>query len=130
MRVTWLYAGDDGRSHFGDLDIPLRPSDVTPNRSAPRSAPIPTANVFLAEAPAGRALDFHPAPRRQLIVVLSGVLEIECGDGSRRQFRPGDLLLADDTTGQGHITRDLEGPRRALYVPLPDVDPSGWLSNR
>jgi hypothetical protein len=126
MQVTWLHTGDDGRSHFADLDVPLHPTDAAPHRSAPRSAPIPAANVFLAEAPVGRALDFHPAPRRQLIVVLSGVLEIECGDGTRRQFRAGDMLLADDTTGQGHITRDLEGPRRALYVPLPDFDPSVW----
>ena len=39
----------------------------------------------------------------------------------------GDIMLAEDTTGQGHITRDIEGPRRSLFIPVPDdYDVSGW----
>jgi hypothetical protein len=53
------------------------------------------------------------------VVTLSGIGEIECGDGSRRRFGPGDILLAEDTTGQGHITREIEGPRRGIFIPLP-----------
>lgn len=68
-----------------------------------------------------------PAPRRQFVITLSGCGEIECGDGSRRRFGPGDILLAEDTTGQGHITREVGGPRRGIFIPLRrDSDLSVW----
>jgi hypothetical protein len=36
-------------------------------------------------------------------------------------------MLADDTTGQGHITREIQGPRRSLFIPLPDgFDTRPW----
>ncbi len=62
---------------------------------------------------------------------LSGLVEIECGDGSKRRMGAGDVLLADDTSGQGHITRDLEGPRRSIFIFLsPDLDPAQWRVQR
>jgi hypothetical protein len=83
--------------------------------------------VIFRETPAGGALDFHTAPRRQFVITLSGIGEIECGDGSRRRVGPGDIMLAEDTTGQGHITREIQGPRRGLFIPLPpDFDIRVW----
>ena len=61
-------------------------------------------------------------PARACVVssmVVDCKVEIECGDGSTRILGPGDALLADDTTGQGHISRDLEGPRRSVWIGLP-----------
>jgi hypothetical protein len=47
------------------------------------------------------------------------VLEIEIGDGTKRQLVPGDVLVAEDLTGKGHITRGVgEDPRISLAVPL------------
>ena len=41
------------------------------------------------------------------------------GDGSRRVFGPGDLLLAEDTTGRGHVSRALDPePRVSLFITL------------
>ncbi len=124
MKVTWIYTGDDGRSHFEDLDVPLNPASYGLNSSV-----IPSTGIVFRETPVGGALDFHPAPRRQFVVNLSGLVEIEGGDGSKRRLGAGDILLADDTTGQGHITRDLEGPRRGIFIFLsPEVDPAQWRS--
>ncbi|HZT06105.1 MAG TPA: hypothetical protein VFC51_03675 [Chloroflexota bacterium] len=126
MKCTWIYTGEDGRSHFEDLDIPLNPVNYGTN-----SAPIAATNVVFRETPVGGALDYHPAPRRQFVVNLSGLVEIECGDGSKRRMGAGDVLLADDTSGQGHITRDLEGPRRSIFIFLsPDLDPAQWRVQR
>ena len=48
-----------------------------------------------------------------------GPVEIEIGDGTRRVFHPGEILLAEDTTGQGHISRAVNGqPRKSLFIPL------------
>jgi hypothetical protein len=122
VKIIRIYTGADNQSHFEDLEIPLMP--VAYGRQSER---VPAAGVIFRETPAGGALDFHPAPRRQFVVTLSGVGEIECGDGSRRRFGPGDILLAEDTTGQGHITREIQGSRRGIFIPLPeDFDIRAW----
>jgi hypothetical protein len=36
-------------------------------------------------------------------------------------------MLADDTTGQGHITREITGPRRSIFITLPEgLDVEAW----
>ena len=120
MQITRVYTGDDGESHFETIDIALAES-----RYGSLSDLIEADGVIFRTTPVGGELDFHNAPRRQFVVTLSGVVEIEVGDGSRVQLQGGDILLADDVSGRGHITRDLEGPRRSLFIPLPedfDVD--------
>ena len=122
MLITRVYTGADGESHFEDLDIPMRESGY-----GSLSELVPVGGVMFRETPAGGALDFHNAPRRQFVVNMSGLVEIECFDGSKRQLGAGGILLADDTTGRGHITRDIEGPRMSLFLPLPeDFDPAPW----
>lgn len=122
MKVTRIYTGEDNCSHFEDLDIPLGPAAY-----GSESALVPSSGVIFRENPVGASLDFHTAPRRQFAITIHGVGEIECGDGSRRRFGPGDIMLADDTTGQGHITREIQGPRRTIFIPLPqDLDVSVW----
>jgi len=123
MKVHWIRTGEDGKSHFEDLDIPLDAAA----RYGTLSELVPSGGIQFRETPVGGAMDYHPAPRKQFVVNLSGLVEIECGDGTKRQLRGGDILLADDTTGQGHITRDLEGPRRSIFIYLPpDFDVSVW----
>ena len=125
MLVTRLYTGDDGQSHFEDLELPLVVSDA-----GAMSSPIPIESMFLRDTTeAGPVVwDHHVAPRRQFAIHLVGRTEIEVGDGTKRQFGPGDVLLADDRTGQGHISREIEGPRLQIFAVVPDeVDFSGLL---
>jgi quercetin dioxygenase-like cupin family protein len=122
MRVTRIYTGADNESHFEQLDVPLKT-----NRYGSLSEVVPVGGVMFRETQPGSSIDFHNAPQRQFVITLFGSCEIECGDGSKMQLGAGDILLADDTTGHGHITRDLEGPRRSIFLPLPaDVDVSAW----
>lgn len=122
MKVVRIYTGKDGRSHFEDLEIPL-----TQAAYGSESELVSAAGVIFRENPVGASIGFHNAPRRQFVITISGVGELECGDGSRRRMGPGDILLADDTTGQGHITREIHGPRRIIFVPLPqDYDVTAW----
>jgi hypothetical protein len=48
----------------------------------------------------------HQAPRRQFLVFLSGTAAIETSDGETRYFQAGDVLLAEDTTGKGHASKN------------------------
>lgn len=64
-------------------------------------------------------IDWHRAPRRQYVNSLAGKGEIMVGDGTGRRFDPGDIMLAEDTTGQGHITRAVGNtPRISVFVTL------------
>jgi redox-sensitive bicupin YhaK (pirin superfamily) len=53
------------------------------------------------ETKAGVSLDWHNAPHRQYVITLSGRLEFETRTGARQVVEPGDILLAEDTSGGG-----------------------------
>jgi len=115
MRVVRLYTGPDKKSHFEDIQIPLKDGGKVGFISELYKA----TGVVFRENTGDYNYDFHPAPRRQYVVNLDGEVEIEVGDGTRRILRTGDILLAEDTTGQGHISRAVAGkPRKSLFITL------------
>ena len=76
-------------------------------------------HVAFRVAPPGYVLDWHCAPRRQYSITLAGQAEIEVGDGTVVRVGPGDVLLAEDLTGRGHVTRAVGStPRFYAIVPL------------
>jgi hypothetical protein len=115
MQVVRIYTGDDGRSHFEDVDVELE--DFGPRGRI--SGRWPASGVQFREVDGDYHLDLHVAPRRQLVVNLTGSVEIEVGGGERRVFGPGEILLAEDTTGEGHVSRHVGGEARTcLFVHL------------
>lgn len=119
MKITRIYA-DNGRSRFTDVDIALDP--IGPLLGVPSfraSAPISVERcTFMSSPPC--VTEQHGAPRRQLVIVLSGELEIETNEGDKRRFRPGEVFLADDGTG-GHILRTLSDLNTTLVVPVASI---------
>ena len=115
MRVTRIYTGDDGESHFEDVEVPLRDfGDL-----GRISDPVPVTGLMLREVDADYDFDFHTAPRRQYVVNLDAAVDIEVGDGTRRRIGAGEILLAEDTTGRGHRSIAVDGqPRRCLFIAL------------
>ena len=82
-------------------------------------APIPVTGIIFRRSGADQYVDWHPAPRRQFVITLAGEAEIEASDGEVRHIGPGTVMLAEDTTGKGHITRGVgEAERISLFVPL------------
>jgi hypothetical protein len=119
-RFTRVVATADGGSAFQEDALPLEAQHLaegTPAMfAAVLSAAPPSAVIYL------RSSDFdsepHPAPRRQWVMMLRGAIEVEVSDGSRQLFRPGDLLLVEDVSGQGHTTHTVgEPPFEGLFVP-------------
>ena len=96
MKVVRIYTGPDNQSHFEDLQIPLKDGGKVGFLSERMKA----TGVVFRETTGEYNYDFHTAPRRQLVVNLEGEVEIEVGDGTRRILRTGDILFAEDTTGQ------------------------------
>ena len=95
MPTFRLYTGAGGQSHVEKIDL-SKTTDWTKG--------LATTQIAFREDPIGRFLDWHPAPRRQFVIILSGQLEIGLGDGSKHIFGPGDARLVEDTTGKGHTT--------------------------
>lgn len=115
MKITRIYTGPDGESHFEDMEIEYISSGPIGKLSAWQ----PVTRLAFRETAADYDYDWHVAPRRQYIVMLDGHIEVEVGDGTKREFRGGDVLLVEDTTGRGHRTRELSGkPRRSLFIAL------------
>jgi len=115
MMVVRIYTGPDNKSHFEELQIPLKDAGKTGFLSELMKA----KGVVFRETTGDYNYDFHTAPRRQLVVNLEGEVEIEIGDGTRRILHAGEILLAEDTTGQGHISRAVAGkPRKSLFIIL------------
>jgi hypothetical protein len=107
LRYARLYADGGGVAHFADEALPWG----TTLEDA--------RGVSVRRLAAGYDRDRHPAPQRQFVVVLAGVLEIEVGDGETRRFGPGGVVLVTDLTGLGHRT-PVPGPDDAasLWIPV------------
>ena len=116
MKYFRIYAGPDGESHFEDVDITL---DARSGGSD-LSTLYPATGVIFRRSPADQFLDWHPAPRRQFVITLSGEAEVEASDGEVRQIGPGTIMLAEDVMGKGHITRGAGTTERvSIFIPLP-----------
>ena len=112
VQIVRVYSGDDGESHF---------EDITPDQFANLVNNLGSGAVNLNCRPSPSESDYHNAPRRQYVVNLSGIAEFEVADGTVRRLHPGDVLIAEDLTGRGHIARSIGDEFRvSLAVPLAD----------
>jgi hypothetical protein len=101
VKVTRLYTGSDGKTKVEELTIPLTPRDG----GSDVSGSVALTSLQVRRTNQNYFLDWHPASRRQLVVTLTGESEIELEGGRKIRLAPGHILLAEDTTGQGHISR-------------------------
>lgn len=106
-----LYTGDDGQSHFEEMDLNEGPIKWSEVQNA-------TSIMYRYHEP-GNYIDWHIAPRRQYLITLAGEVEIVIGDGTAKRFGAGDVMLAEDTSGQGHITHVVSDvPRISVAIPV------------
>ena len=73
----------------------------------------------LPRGPADYDLDWHPAPRRQYIINLDAGVQITASDGESRKIGAGEVILVEDTTGKGHLSKAVDGKiRNCIFVPI------------
>lgn len=110
MGTFRMYTGSDGHSHLETIDLTQKP-DWT--------SALAVKTITFGTRPVGNFQDWHPAPQRQFVIIVSGKLEIGLGDGSKHIFGPGDARLVEDITGQGHTTATYgDEPCITATVPL------------
>ncbi len=115
MAIIRLYTGADQRSHFEEIEPHFEPRG---DRSEFAEL-VPGSGILVRRFEPNRTNPWHHAPGRYAVFSLSGAVDIEVGDGTVRRIGPGDILIAEDLTGQGHKTREV-GPqaRVSVFVPL------------
>ena len=130
MDITAFFTTEDGGSYFADINIPLDVKredafghEITSSRS------YASDSVQLVQLPADLDQGWHNAPAIQIVVVVSGTIEVETTDGVCRTWDAGGIFMPADVTGRGHRTRVIGGPALVLFAPFPeDFDITAWVS--
>jgi hypothetical protein len=114
-KVVRVYGTPDGGSRVEELTISPNAKPVAITRM--------TAGAYRGSGVS--APDWHNTPRKQFAINMTGQLEVELTDGTRRKIGS-DLVFLEDTTGKGHITRAL-GPITNVFLHVPDdFDVVAW----
>jgi quercetin dioxygenase-like cupin family protein len=104
IKAYQLYTGADGHSYFKTGNV----SEAVITRAE---------SIRFQESPPGSVYDWHPAPTMQFVINLRGTLEFTTYKGEVFTLKPGEVLIAQDTTGSGHKWRLLgTDPWQRAYV--------------
>lgn len=105
-KITHIYADADGETHFGDKEISYKAADYAPPAPPIDTSTHETATGFVSIAfQPGWFGDFHPAPKRQWMIIVAGTLEIGVSDGEKRTLSAGTVALVEEPGSKGHSTR-------------------------
>jgi hypothetical protein len=122
MRYLRVYASANGDSRFEDVELQgtlTHIVDGVPPLLV--SGPFACREITFVEQPKDASDgQVHVAPRKQWIIILSGHFAITTTDGDRRTVGPGDVVLAEDTAGKGHLTTRISGDVRVAMIPVLD----------
>jgi quercetin dioxygenase-like cupin family protein len=115
-KIVHLYTGTDNKSHFEELALHL---DIKLGKGK-KAETVEASGITVWEKGSHQPNEpLHNAPHRQIMIILDGHTEMEVSDGSKHQFHPGDILFVEDTSGEGHYTRSLDGrPRKSVIITL------------
>ena len=112
--LTRFSTGSDGLAHAVTNEVKLLPS--TGRAGLDESAVEGLPGARLVRWPTGHVWDWHNADRRQYVVTLSGRAEVELAAGQKILLNPGQIVLAEDIKGKGHITRSIGSDDLVLLI--------------
>jgi hypothetical protein len=115
MRIHNIYVDDAGDTHWRDIEVEW----VEERYGSKFSKRLPAAGIIFCETGGDVDVSWHPAPRRQYVINLDGEALITTSDGSARQISAGEVILAEDIRGKGHLSRFFGGQMRHwIFVPI------------
>ncbi len=115
--VTRLYTGPDGQTHAEEMNLTFVPRPGGDKYE--QGETVKAASAQVVRAAPGYAQQWHTAPRRQYLITLSGRGEIEIAGGKKIPMTPGSIMLVEDLTGKGHLTRTIGNQDRvSMIVPI------------
>jgi hypothetical protein len=115
MRIHNLYADENGESHFRDIEIEW----ASEGPGGKLSKRLPATGIIFRQTGESYDFDWHKAPRRQYIVNLDAGVEITASDGEKRIIGAGEVILVEDVTGKGHISKAVSNKiRHSIFIPI------------
>ncbi len=115
FHVHNLYCDADGESHWRDIEIDWA-EDVSAGKL---SARMPVNGIIFRQTQAEHDRPWHPAPRRQYIINLDAGVELTASDGEARVIGAGEVVLVEDTSGKGHLSKSVNNQmRHSIFVPI------------
>lgn len=120
LTYTHLYTDAEGESHFQKKKFEFHSADNNIWGNLIKFINLEgVKGAGLVKLEKGAVEDWHTAPRRQFAFVVQGTVDVTASDGEVLRLTPGSILLIDDTTGKGHITKDVGDEEHiALMLPL------------
>ncbi|MFP6708965.1 MAG: hypothetical protein VCE75_23665 [Alphaproteobacteria bacterium] len=115
MRIHNLYEDEDGQSHFRDIEVEW----TSEGRGGKLSDRLPATGIIFRQVQPDYELDWHSAPRRQYIINLDAGVQITASDGEARIISAGEVILVEDISGKGHLSKAVdEKIRHCIFVPV------------
>jgi hypothetical protein len=115
MRIHNLYVDSAGESHFRDIEVAWEANALGGRMSKLQ----PARGIVFRRTEGNYDLDWHNAPCRQYVINLDASIEVTASDGETRVIGAGEVLLVEDTTGKGHISRSVAGQvRHSVFIPI------------
>jgi uncharacterized cupin superfamily protein len=108
LKYHRFYSDASGESHLHEVEVKQSLA-----KAAPPAPPLlvsafnPAIQWGFFSTPEGWFGDWHPAPARQFMILLSGAVNVMASDGRVLQMRPSDIVLLEDTWGRGHMSRNV-----------------------
>ncbi|MDP3135102.1 MAG: hypothetical protein Q8N17_02050 [Burkholderiaceae bacterium] len=113
-RLRRMYKAADGKAYFREFDT------LFPAMGAAATAVRPVRGFHFVIFPDGYFIDWHPEGCNNFVWITAGELALEVsGDRTVERFGVGDVCLAEDRTGEGHIDR-AHGLVRMVLVEMED----------
>jgi quercetin dioxygenase-like cupin family protein len=114
MTITRLYTGSDGQTHEENMEVKFSPTTLYPKAEASEAVKVSEAQFF--RLPKGEVQNWHKPAHRQYVVTLSGRGEVEIAGGQKILLSPGRVLLLENVTGKGHITRSTGSEDLTFFI--------------
>jgi len=126
MLMPHIYTDATGHSVLSEVDL---------NMTGPGGAEVQQGNYYrrinsarqnvtdwqIGHALPGHFIDFTATGSTTFVAVFSGQMHVTVSNGEERQLARGDMMLAQDIDGQGHMTRFVGAEAcNYLLVTMPD----------
>ena len=115
IRVTRVYSGSDGQSHAEEIDAKL---GVPNPLGMEQTEELKAVSTNFVRFSANFLEDWHCAHARRYVITLTGRGEAEIAGSRKIPMEPGRVVLFEDMTGKGHISRALTANWTAVFVQL------------
>ena len=115
FHVHNLWCDANGESHWRDLTVDWADEGPGGKTTVHQSA----TGIIFRQTQAEHDRPWHPAPRRQYIINLDAGVELTASDGESRKIRKGEVILVEDTSGKGHLSKSINNEmRHSIFVPI------------